>query len=256
MNRTLTSLAALLREQCSGARFLLEPKTFGPSRPRSFRACVRRERHERALSARQRTSSRACGTEWEKPLVGRLGDPAGYVRLDQVGFLIVGYRSNPARVDLEAEKFTSYLREEGLESIIEERDERGEALAVGRESYSRCAKALLTVGPGPSEGFDRRLGFNLEIVPEVDPTHLTHQTGAAGFEPLPVRVFRREQGAAGILVGARNLDDPKITLHVRADEDGRARLDLPCAGRWLIKAVAMERAPEGSDHDWSSLWAR
>jgi uncharacterized GH25 family protein len=261
MKRTLTSIAALLLGSTALAHdFWLEPKTFGPE-PGSILPVhvVVGSGLERSPFLREEEHIKRfvlVGPGGEKPLVGRPGDdPAGYVRLDQLGFLIVGYRSNPARIDLEAEKFTAYLREEGLESVIEERDERGEALAAGRESYSRCAKAVLTVGPRPSEGFDRRLGFDLEIVPEVDPTHLARRDGTSTFEPLSVRVFHGEQGAAGILVGARNLDDPSVTLHVRADEEGRARLELPCAGRWLVKAVHMERAPAGSDHEWSSLWA-
>ncbi len=262
MNRTLTSIAALLITSSTTLAhdFWLEPKTFGPE-PGSILPVhiyvgsgaerapfVRTEEHIRRFVL--------VGPVGEKPLVGRPGDdPAGFVRLDQEGFLLVGYSSNETRVDLEAEKFTTYLREEGLDQALEEREERGELQAPGREAYSRCAKAFLAVGSCPTEGYDRRLGLDLEIVPENDPTRLVPATDKAELEPLGVRVFLGEQGAAGILVGARNLDDPKLELHVRADEEGRARLELPRAGRWMIKAVHMQRAPAGSDFEWRSIWS-
>src|SRR6266849_10636511 len=41
-----------------------------------------------------------------KPLVGRDGrDPAGFLRVEGPGLMVVGYRSNPSAVELTAEKF-------------------------------------------------------------------------------------------------------------------------------------------------------
>src|SRR5262245_25931546 len=45
------------------------------------------------------------GADGRKPLVGRDGgDPAGYLRVAAPGLLVVGYRSNPSRVELAADK--------------------------------------------------------------------------------------------------------------------------------------------------------
>src|SRR5215831_11068073 len=41
-----------------------------------------------------------------KPLVGRDGsDPAGYLRVESSGLVVIGYASNPSTVDMPAEKF-------------------------------------------------------------------------------------------------------------------------------------------------------
>ncbi len=262
MNRTLASIAALcLTCGMSLAHdFWLEPNSFRPE-PGSIIAVhvlvghgdertpfVRKDEHiERFV---------LVGADGERPLVGRPDDdPAGLVRLDQQGQLLVGYRSKSSRIELAAEKFEAYLREEGLEHVIEEREERGESELPGRESYSRCAKALVTVGPDATTGFDRRLGFELEIVPENDPTGLAWRDELGRHEPLTVRVLHGETGLANALVGAHLLDDPSVELHLRTDDEGRVRLELPRAGRWMLTAVHMERAPQGADHDWSSLWA-
>src|SRR5207249_6270714 len=56
--------------------------------------------------------------EGRKPLVGRDGaDPAGFLRVASPGLLVVGYFSNPSAVDLGAEKFNQYLKEEGLDGV-------------------------------------------------------------------------------------------------------------------------------------------
>src|SRR6185436_8074740 len=53
-----------------------------------------------------------------RPLVGRDGaDPAGLLRVAAPGLLVVGYRSNPSPVELTAEKFNQYLKEEGLDAV-------------------------------------------------------------------------------------------------------------------------------------------
>src|SRR5438034_11307495 len=53
-----------------------------------------------------------------KPVVGRDGaDPAGFVRVATPGLLVIGYHSNASSVELAAEKFNQYLKEEGLDAV-------------------------------------------------------------------------------------------------------------------------------------------
>src|SRR3954466_4343179 len=54
----------------------------------------------------------------QKPLIGRDGaDPAGLLRVAGHGLLVIGYLSNASRVELPAEKFNQYLKEEGLDAV-------------------------------------------------------------------------------------------------------------------------------------------
>src|SRR2546423_700953 len=102
-----------------------------------------------------------------KPVVGRDGaDPAGFLRTAEPGLHIVGYRSNASSVELPADKFNQYLKDEGLDAIAAVRARRNETGAKGRELFFRCAKSLVLSGtPNGSEG-DRALGFTLELVAE------------------------------------------------------------------------------------------
>jgi uncharacterized GH25 family protein len=184
-----------------------------------------------------------------RPLVGHDGaDPAGLLRVNAAGLLVIGYDSNPSTVEETPEKFAQYLTEEGLETIAAERARRGETGAV-RELFSRCAKSLVLAGPTDAAQGDRALGFTLELVAERNP-YVLH----AG-EELPVRLTYEDAPLAGALVVAINRDDPSGKLSARSDSEGRVRLRLPRGGMWLIKAVHMIRAPSESGADWESFWA-
>jgi uncharacterized GH25 family protein len=185
-----------------------------------------------------------------KPLVGRDGaDPAGFLRVATPGLLVVGYRSNPSPVEMTAEKFNQYLKEEGLDAIAAMRARRNETSAKAREIFSRCAKSLILSGAATAEQRDRPLGFTFELVAEKNPYALH-----AG-EDLPVRLTYENGPLAGALVVAMNRRNPLEKLSARSDSDGRVRFKLPADGMWLVKAVHMVPAPAGASAEWASFWA-
>ncbi|HJZ95933.1 MAG TPA: DUF4198 domain-containing protein [Candidatus Solibacter sp.] len=185
-----------------------------------------------------------------RPLIGRDGsDPAGYLRVEKQGLVVIGYASNPSTVDMPAEKFNQYLKDEGLDAAAELRTKRNQNGAHARELFSRCAKSLTLSGTATSAQTDRRLGFTLELVAERNPYAL--RTG----EELPVRLTYQGRALAGALVVAMNKMDPMDKLSARSDAEGRVRFRLPQFGMWMIKAVHMIPAPAGANADWSSYWA-
>ena len=187
--------------------------------------------------------------EGRKPVVGRDGsDPAGFIRVATPGLLIVGYRSNPSAVDLTAEKFNQYLKEEGLDAIAAVRARRGQT-GGARDLFSRCAKTLVSSGT-PREGQgDRALGFTLELVAERNPVAM------AASDDLPVRLTYENRPLPGTLVVAINRTHPGEKLSARTDKDGRVHFPLTRGGMWLVKAVHMIEAPAGAGADWVSYWA-
>jgi len=180
----------------------------------------------------------------ERAIAGFEGhDPAGLLRVEKAGGAIVGYRSTTKFLELPPEKFEQYLRDEGLERIIDARAKRGESKKPSREIYSRCVKSLLIAGDGPTK-FDKPLRFRYEIVP------VTMTAGA-----IDVRVLYESKPLAGALVVAMHRDDPLLRIRVRSDAKGRASFQLPKRGVWMIKSVQMIAAPASSGADWESLWA-
>jgi hypothetical protein len=188
--------------------------------------------------------------EGRKPLVGRDGaDPAGFLRVAAPGLLVIGYRSNPSAVELTAEKFNQYLKEEGLEAVAALRARRNETGAKAREIFSRCAKSLVLSGSVKEGERDRSLGFTLELVAERNPYAI--RTG----QDLPVRLTYENRPLAGALVVAMNRQNSSERLTARTDNDGRVRFPLRSGGMWLIKAVHMVPAPASANAEWASFWA-
>ena len=175
-------------------------------------------------------------------------DPAGEATPGAAGTWLVVLRTRAQSIKLAPPEFEAYLREEGLEHVIAARAAKGQERVDGREIYSRCAKALLSVGGG-GPGFERVVGFPLELIAEKDPAAL------GGDRKLPVRLEFDGKPLAGALVLARAKGAGDRPLRARTDENGRAVFELPDEGPWLVTSVHMVPAPAGSDADWESLWA-
>ena len=190
------------------------------------------------------------GPDGERPVVGRDGsDPAGYIRATGPGLMIVGYNSNASSVDLPAEKFNLYLKDEGLDSILALRARRNQDKAPSHEQFFRCAKSLVQAGPASSTQTDRVLGFPLELVAERNPYVLPPGADFA------VRLTYENKPLAGAAVTAINRLNPGEKQTQRSGKDGRASFKLRGGGMWMIKSVHMVPAPAGSAHEWNSYWA-
>jgi len=204
---------------------------------------------------RRFTATRATGTA---AVIGIEGtDPAGWLRPRTPGVRVVGYGSHPSFVELEARRFETYLLEEGLESVLAKRRQRGERSRPGRELFERCAKSILVARhPGGREGTPRPdpdvcgvvLGMPLEIIPR------THPLAIPDGGRFDVELLYEGRPIEGVRVVAIAQDDPAERLAVRTDAEGRAAFDLPRGGTWLVHGVHMVRS--GSpDADWASYWA-
>jgi uncharacterized GH25 family protein len=187
----------------------------------------------------------------EQPVPGREGgEPAGVLRVDGTGLLIVGYHSRPHAIELTGDKFEKYLGEEGLDAVQAILARMKRKPTVAREQFSRCAKSLLSSGETSAAQRDRAIGLPLELVADRNP-----YAGAAPRQDFPVTLLYRGKPLSDALVIAINRDDPDGRLRARTDRDGRVSFRLPRGGVWLIKAVHMIPAEAGHDVDWESFWA-
>ncbi|HVR39517.1 MAG TPA: DUF4198 domain-containing protein [Thermoanaerobaculia bacterium] len=237
----LTALLLLAATGVPAHDFWIEPSTFRPTPGTTVAASLRvgvdfaGDPVPRSTQLFETFVARdAKGT---KDVVGFEGrDPAGYVRVENPGVTIVGYRSKANPLELPAEKFEQYLRDEGLESIIAWRASHGQSKTPGHELFFRFAKSIIGAGTAPNTNF----GYRFELIPESD---------------TQFRVLHEGKPIANILVIALHRDDPTARFRARSDRNGRVKLPLAKNGVWLVKAVHMVPAPAGTNADWESLWA-
>ncbi|HYC60104.1 MAG TPA: DUF4198 domain-containing protein [Thermoanaerobaculia bacterium] len=254
MIKAVSTLAILfvLTPRVLAHDFWIEPATYRPAAGSALTIRLMQGEHFRGEPVR-RNDTRieqfiVRGDGGTRAVGGVNGvDPAG--RIDEIaaGDAVIGYRTRPLRHrGMTAAAFEAYLREEGLERIIDIRAGRGHAKRGGSEMYSRSAKSLLHAGD--PKRFAEPLGYRFEIIPETDP-HDRARTA------LVARLLFEGKPVAGTLVTAMHRDDAKLTAQQRSDHEGRVTLPIAKNGAWLIKAVHMVDAPETSGVDWESIWA-
>lgn len=259
-NRSLPAVVLACASLCPATRalahdFWIEPAAFRPAAGTSLPVTLRVGEDFNGTSQPfvpdwfvDFSVSSAAGRERVRGFVG--DDPAATLALKAPGLRLIGYHSTRAFVDLDAERFNKYLQAEGLDRVGELRRQRGQEQANGREYYSRCSKSLVNAGDGPGAGFDRVLGYPLELVPRANPYTL-----APGKE-LPLVLHYQGKPLAGVLVIAFTADQPARRFQARTGPDGRVTLPLDRAGRWLVKAVHMIEVPDSDPAaDWESFWA-
>jgi uncharacterized GH25 family protein len=183
----------------------------------------------------------ASGVESQSPVARPMFKDAG-------NYLLAMERP-PQPIELAADKFTAYLKEEGLEQIISLREKFGESNKPGREHYSRYLKALFQVGAKHDDTYKLDLGQKLEIVPLQNPYQLKVN------DRITVRITFEGQPLVGTQVSAYVADAGAVTMQTKkTDHSGLATLLLDRKGAWLIRLVHMRRCANCQDADWESFW--
>ena len=156
----------------------------------------------------------------------------------------------PSTVLLAADKFHAYLHDEGLDTIVRQREAAGSAATPGRERFRRSAKSLLAVG-GKADGASTRVaGQRLEITPLSDPLQ------AAAGDTVRFSLRYEGQPRAGVLVKAWHRGAQQTTvLRATTDANGLFAFTLPFGGGWMLNAVHMVPATGAPDIDWDSFWS-
>lgn len=165
------------------------------------------------------------------------------------GTYMLAYDSNPNQITLSADRFHAYLHDEGLDSVIRQREAEGTATTAARERYRRNVKTLLRVG-GKSDGTYAALtGQRLEIVPSTDPL------AKAPGDTLAFTLFFDSKPLPNALAKAwYKHDGQTLIIRARTGNDGKVSFTLPFAGTWMISVVHMIPVTDSTEFDWDSFW--
>jgi uncharacterized GH25 family protein len=173
------------------------------------------------------------------------------IRTGAEGTYLLGVSTLARDIALTGEQFAGYLKEEGLDDLVAERERTGKAATPATERYAKHVKAIFQVGAARSDGWANPLGYPAELVPLTNPYEL--QRGGT----FRVRCLVDGQPAAGVVVlaGGRNRAGGRLpAIRVRSGADGVAEIPVQAAGRWYVKFIRIrESAQAGLTHE--SQWA-
>lgn len=171
------------------------------------------------------------------------------VRFQTEGTHLLSYRSNNKFIELAADKFNAYLKEDGLEPVLEQRRKSGQINKPGRELYSRCVKSLLQAGKKPDNTYQRSTGDRLELLPKQNPYALPDNA------PLIIQVVFDQQPLQQALVRVWNRHEGKVVVDtLRSDLQGSIHFPLRRQGTWMVSVVQMIPYPDSKTADWQSFW--
>jgi uncharacterized GH25 family protein len=176
------------------------------------------------------------------------GNNLSYKFLKEGTHLLI-LQSNPAYIELEAEKLNEYLKEDGLDNITELRTKKGELDKPANEFYQRFAKVLVQSGSKTDNTFSKRVNFPMEIVPMSNPYAL--KSG----DYLECRVFFQNRPSAHQLVKVWSHVGNRIFLqNIYTEDDGTLKFPISSPGPWMVSTVKMIPS-EKAGADYQSMWA-
>jgi hypothetical protein len=166
------------------------------------------------------------------------------------GTYMIGASLLPREIALSAEDFTSYLREDGIPDILDDRARSGTDTQAVRERYQKHVKAIFQVGPTRTSTYGTVLGYPAEIVPLTNP-YERHIGDSLAVRCL---VDGRPVARQLVIAGGERDGQPMQELRTRTDTNGVARVALGVAGKWYIKFIHM--TPVNTDSvNYESKWA-
>ena len=195
-------------------------------------------------------SYRIDGPAGRTDVRGNEGDiPSLSHEASEPGLYILTYHSTADRLDYEEwQTFVDYVGYEGLDGAIDAHLAADLPRTGFAELYTRCAKALVQVGPPAPGDRDEAIGMPLELVALDNPF-----TGE--LDDLPVRLLWQGKPAADIQIAVFRETDSIERTTLRTNADGRATIPLDGGGRFLLNAVRMARAAGDDGVAWESHWA-
>ena len=171
------------------------------------------------------------------------------VKADQEGTYLLAMQSNAAYIEMEGKEFNAYLKEDGLDNILNERKKLNQLEKPSTEYYTRYVKLLVQVGDKKDDSYKKKVGLRYEIIPDQNP--YTLKTG----DHLQCNVFFEGKPAPHALVKVWNkVNNTTFMQNIYTENDGSIRFPISTSGEWMVSSVKMIKS-ETEGAQYHSLWA-
>lgn len=188
-------------------------------------------------------------TDLTDNLPATLEHNAASMAFNRSGTQLIALDTKPQTLEMPADRFNAYLKDEGLDSVLRARADQLRDAEPGRERYRRHVKTLVTVGGKSDATYSKKTGQILEIVPLSNP-RIVKSGGVLRF-----RLYFNGQPLGGALVKLWNQRGHQLTvLRTRSDRRGELALAMPWPGVWMASVVHMVPSEGEAEFDWDSHW--
>jgi hypothetical protein len=172
------------------------------------------------------------------------------VRVGAPGTYAIGVSTRPSIIELKADEFNTYLKDDGIPDVLAERRAKKELGKPARERYHKHVKTLIQVGDSLTNGYGTEFGYPAEIIPLNNPYSLK----AGGTLRVRVKVSGKPVANQFVLFGGQTASGQIAPRSARTRPDGTLSIPLPTAGEWYVKFIHMTRVT-GDSVDYESRWA-
>ena len=166
------------------------------------------------------------------------------IALDREGTHLVTLQSVAVVNEIEAEEFNTYLKDNGLDEVYDQRVKTNTLNAAGKELQSSYSKLLLQAGNKRDGTFAKLTGFPLEIIPEKNPYALK-----AG-EVIRFKILWQGKPLFGAKVKVWIKKDNRTGVqNIYSGQDGMIETRISGSGTWMVSAVKMMPS-KNAQADW------
>lgn len=175
--------------------------------------------------------------------------------LQEEGTHMVVCNSNNSFIGLDAEKFNQYLKEDGLDNVIQYRKEHGEENKAGKEYYQRSIKTVLQVSGKLTDACTQPTSLPLDIIPAENPYSIPVQSFKESSVKVRFRVLFHSEPLSNTLVKVwYRLPGKGVQMDsARTNKKGWITA-VRHPGPYMVSCVYMERTHDDKGVDWQSYW--
>jgi uncharacterized GH25 family protein len=176
------------------------------------------------------------------------GDSLQLILLDE-GTAMVAYNGLNSFIELQAEKFNDYLKEDGLKDAIEYRRQHNETDSMSHEFYQRSVKTILQVGKKYDNTYSLTTKLPVDIIP------LKHPYEVKNKQEINFKVLFQQKPLANHLIKIwHRINNKTIFLEKISDENGEIKFTVTTKGKWMVSTVQMIRLQKENNSQWQSYW--
>lgn len=166
------------------------------------------------------------------------------------GTHMLAIATNNNYIEMPAEKFNDYLKEDGLMEAYKYRVANNEKFKKSRERYRRCAKVLIQAGDATDHTYRERTNLILEIIPDKNPYNHDKEQG------ITFKVLYEGNPLPDAMVKWWHRDgDTLESDFLYTSKRGEVTFSVAKPGIYMISLVHMIRLYNDKGADWQTTYS-